>query len=227
MLLSVLSPGVTGHPDILAQIENLDEQLADKPGDARLLVKRGDLNRRHQDYQAARIDFAAARRADPGYPELDFFEGRLNLESNDPLRAVELLGRYLATAPENANAWVLRADGWLALGQTAAAADDLAEGIRHSEHPSPELFRRLALALFDTGEHRWHDADIVIRTALDRFPTDISLRALGVDIALARQDPVGAASYMKPLPPAVLQLPQWRERSQKIQSQCAVVNCPG
>jgi len=223
--LSMLPSTVVGHPDILAQIEELDRQLVEHPGDARLLVKRGDLNRRHQDYEAAQIDFTKARRADPGYPELDFFEGRLLLESGDPQRAVELLGRYLATKPQHANAWLLRGEGWLALGQSDAAADDFVEAIKRSENPSPELFRRLALVLFDSGESRWQDADTVIATGLVSFPSDISLRALGVDIALARHDPNSAANYMKPLPPAVLQLPQWQDRSRKIQSLCATTDC--
>ena len=75
--LTLLVPPVWGHPELQAQIELLDIEVQQQPGNAELLIKRGDLYRREQDYAAAQTNFDAARELQPDNSRLDFFQGRL------------------------------------------------------------------------------------------------------------------------------------------------------
>ena len=65
IFLSTLSVTAFAHPDLVLQIEALDIQLESNPTDSESLIKRGDLYRRHEDYNAAATDFAAARKINP------------------------------------------------------------------------------------------------------------------------------------------------------------------
>jgi len=206
-----------GHADILVQIESLDIQLQQEPGNAELLVRRGDLYRRHGDYAAAAGDFRAARLADPGFPLLDFHEGRLLLEAGDPVAAELCLDRYLLAHPQDAGAWILLAEIQLALNQAIKAAQDYAMAIQHAEQPSPGLYRDWSLALVSAGEEHWSSAGNVADIGLERFAQDMSLLALGTDIALAQNRPDRAAAYIERLAPQLAQLPRWKARADAIQ----------
>ena len=212
--LPAIAPIVAlGHPDLLAQIEELSEQLADHPGDASLLLRRGSLELRHGDYDGARRDFRAARAADPGLSELDYYEGRLELESGNPEQAVHFLDRYLEAHPGGGGAYALRARARLALVDTVGAADDFGLAIHHSEQPAPTLYRERALALVESGPDFWTAAQQVVAEGLTRFTVEISLLALGTDLALAQDKASLAFAYIDSLSRGVRELPQWQSRA--------------
>jgi predicted Zn-dependent protease len=214
-LFALVSPAWS-HPDLLLQIENLDARLLAEPGNAELLTLRGDLYRRHADYAAAARDFAAARVIQPEYPLLDFHEGQLLLETGDPGAAEQHLDRYLLLHPQHAGAWILRAEIHLAQGEAEAAARDYAMAIGHADHASPALYRDWALALVAAGMTQWNPARNVVDIALEQFPRDVSLLALGADIALAENQPDLATSYFDRLPEPMMRLPSWQARSEAM-----------
>ena len=74
---------------MLAQIEALDLKIQGQATNVDLLIKRGDLYRRHLDYSAATLDFDAAREADPDKAIWDFYQGRLLLEQGKAAEADE------------------------------------------------------------------------------------------------------------------------------------------
>jgi len=219
LLFCLVIPGspVWSHADILLQIESLDAQLTTQPENAELLLLRGDLYRRHGDYAAAARDFAAARLAEPDLPLLDFHEGRLLLEAGNPSAAEKLFDRYILGHPEEANAFILRAEVRLALGQSLEAARDYAEAIQRASQASPALYREWALALVGAGDVQWSAARSVVDIGLDQFSQDVSLLALGTDIALAENQPGYAAAYIERLPPALANLPRWQDRVSTLQ----------
>ena len=204
------------HADLLLQIENLDRLLLAEPDNASLLAQRGDLYRRHEDYVAAARDFAAARTAQPDYPMLDFYEGQLLLETGDARQAEVLLDRYLLEYPQHAGAWILRAEIQLAMGEAENAANDYAMAVQYADQATPGLYRDWALALVAAGESRWLHASSVVDSGLEVFPRDISLLALGMDIALAEDRPDAAAAYIDRLPPTVTRLAAWQARSDRL-----------
>lgn len=200
------------HPELLSQIEQLNLQLVQRPGDSGLLLKRGDLYRRDGNYKAAGQDFADAAKQNPPPADLDFYQGRLYLETDRPEAAVASFSRYIEHHPNHVKTRVLRSQALLMLDRPVEAAEDLKRAIELAENPSPALYRDRALALIAAGENHWPEAASVIRDGLQRFPAEISLLALGTDLALARADTASAIAFIDELPAAIQQLPEWQER---------------
>ncbi|MEN8174942.1 MAG: hypothetical protein ABFS23_04220 [Pseudomonadota bacterium] len=55
-------------------------------------------------------------------------------------------------------------------------------------------------------------AAATVDAGLQAFPSDLSLRGLGVDLALSRSDTKRASAYLAGLPPRLVRLPQWAFR---------------
>jgi predicted Zn-dependent protease len=208
--LGVITAGA--HPDLLEQIERLDAEVARAPGDAALLLQRGDLNRRHGDFAAAEADFAAARALQPDLPEQDFAEGRLLLEVGLPAAADQRFSRFLEVHPQHASAWNLRGRARLAQGQPGLAAQDYARAIEFSDAPSPALYHQQAAALALAGTAHWQDARQALAAGLARHPQDVALRGLATDLALALGQDEVATAEMAQLPEPLHRLPQWQRR---------------
>jgi len=120
--LSTLPVSGFCHPDLVLQIEVLDAKIQAGEVNAELLIKRGDLYRRHQDYSAAAQDFEAARELSPDNTLIDFYQGRLQLENGHPAAAEHHLAFYLSSNNLHARAWMLRGEANIQLGKPEIAA---------------------------------------------------------------------------------------------------------
>jgi tetratricopeptide (TPR) repeat protein len=209
---AALTSPTLAHTDLELQIEALGEQIAVDPGNPELLARRGDLYRRHQNYQAAAIDFDTARNSQIDYPLLNFYEGRLLVEVGDGAGAERLLSHYVASHPEHGVAWVLRGKANMQLMQTEAAAQYFTQAIQTSDRPSPELYRLYVLSLAAAGGSGVETALQAVDAGLERFSMEMSLLGLGFDIALASNMQAKAASYLDRLPQPLQRLPQWAAR---------------
>ena len=214
VFFSTLSVCVFAHPDLMLQIETLDEQLETNPTDTELLLKRGDLYRRHENFPAAAKDFAAARVASPENSLLDFYEGHLLFDSGDAEAADQHFEKYLGNHPGHAKAWALRGETNLRLKQPDSAAAYFAKAIAHAQSPSPALYRSQILSLVSIGDTHWEEASQVVDKGLNLFGLEVSLLGLGIDIALARNQPLKARHYLEMLPEALHSLSQWQIRLQ-------------
>ena len=212
ILLALCVSTAAAHPDLLQQIERLDAEIARAPGDASLLLQRGDLHRRHGDFAAAEADFAAARALQPDLPQQDFAEGRLLLEAGLPAAADQYFSRFLEAHPQHASAWNLRGHARLAQGQPGLAAQDYARAIEFSDAPGPVLFQQLGAALVLAGTARWQDARQALAEGLSRTPQDVALLGLAIDIELALGEVGAADAAIKQLPAGLQRLPQWQRR---------------
>lgn len=212
IVLAWLPVCAMGHPELELQIEDLSAKIEAGPVNADLLIKRGDLYRRHQDYPAARDDFLAARISGPDNALLDFYEGRLFLDSGDAASARLHFSRYLEIHPEHSNAWVLLGEACIRAGDARRAADYFEQAIKTSETPSPAVYRQQILSLLATGDSSWGAASKVVDKGLDHFGLEVNLLGLGTDIALADNRNSQADRYMQRLPEALQALPQWAQR---------------
>lgn len=205
-----------GHPDLIAQIEGLTARLEEQPNNIVLLLKRGDLHRRHQDYTAAAHDFERAARIDPAHLMLDFYRGRLQQETGNHAAADRLLARYLERRPGHAKAWKLRGEANLSLGVPEQAADYFKKAIELSTSPSPDLYRLRVMALIAGGEPHWSTAMESVGEGLSRFGLEMTLLGLGTDISLASGQTKRANELIGRLPKKLLNLPQWTARNQLL-----------
>jgi len=218
IILSTLPLSALSHPDLVLQIQALDAQIEAKPADADLLIKRGDLYRRHQEYAAAAMDLAAARKASPNNSILDFYDGLLLLERGDAQTAETHFKKYTDTHPEHSKAWMLRGKTSIELKQAENAAKYFARAIQTTQTPSPDLYRLQILSILAMGESEWNAAVNVTDEGLQHFGFEVSLLGLGVDIALATNQALKAEQYLRTLPDALRRLPQWDTR-------LSAVNC--
>ena len=214
IFLSVLPLSAFSHAELVLQIESLDTQIIADPGNAGLLIKRGDLNRLHEDYPAAAQDFAAARKSGPDNTLVDFYEGRLLFDQGDAAGAELLLGKYLLNHPEHAKAWALRGEVNIRLQQPKSAAEYFSQAIEQTGSPSPSLYRLQILALASTDKNKWQEAIQVAEAGLQHFGLEVTLLGLAIDIALADNQADKARQYLESLPQALRALPQWASRIQ-------------
>jgi acetyl esterase/lipase/Tfp pilus assembly protein PilF len=214
VVLTTLPVCAFAHPELMLQIEDLSAQIETDPANADLLVKRGDLYRRHQDYPAAGEDFAEARNVDPDNSLLNFYEGRLLLDTGNSASARHHFSRYLEIYPEHSNAWVLLGEACIQSGDSRRAADYFEQAINTSDTPSPALYRSQVLSLMASGDAPWDSASQVVKKGLDHFGLEVNLLGLGTDIALAANQKKQADRYLQRLPAPLQALPQWEKRQQ-------------
>jgi predicted Zn-dependent protease len=207
LLLLVISLGSVrafAHGDGRDQIEQLTEILKQKPNDALLWHKRGELYRAHHEYAHALSDYAEAELLDPGLEFVHLSRGRVFYESARYPEAYRALTTFLQMAPGHAEALVLRARTRIHLGQRNAADLDFADALTNNRDPSPELYVERAqnlaqsgkagpaLAVLDQGIAR-----LGALVTLDEAALTIEQRAKRFDQALLRIDAMLSRSEHK------------------------------
>lgn len=212
VVVLVFAANVSAHPDIDIQIEQITEQLGRDSRNTELLLKRGDLHRRHEEWSAAKRDFTQVREIWASNPMVDWYEGRMLVASGDFEAGRMLLDRFIAANPEHASARRIRAVAQWQLGLPLAAATDYRATIDLSERPSPALFRALIIALLAAGPEHVTAARQAVDEALDKFSREITILGLGTDLALSQGDAGAALSYLTRLPQRLDRLAQWKFR---------------
>lgn len=212
LLFVALCPALYAHSDLRLQIDELTRQLELKPDNPELLLRRGDLQRRHQNWDLARADFTTVREVQPDNPSVDWFEGRMEVEAGRPQEGVELLDRFLLTQPQQVIALQNRASGYLLLDQPLLAARDFQTVIQVSDNPAPTLFSANALAFVAAGSNYFPAAMIVVSKGLSQFPGEMALTEIATDLSLAQADTDTASKLVKQLPASIQKLPQWQIR---------------
>ena len=220
-LLLVIAPVPRAwpHADLELQIEELSSQLERQPDNIEWLLKRGDLQRRHESYQFARNDFRRVRSIQPDNETVDWFEGRLEVESGQPEIGITYLDRFLLVNPDHGIALQNRARAHLLLNQPLLAAQDYQRVILVSDKPAPSLYSDGARALVEAGSEYFPQAMGLVKQGLMRFPGEVTLTGLGTDISLAMSDVETAQALIDTLPAAILRLPQWQARVALLNSQ--------
>jgi hypothetical protein len=197
------------HPDLDSQIEETSRQISLAPSNTDLYLRRGDLYRRHQDWLNSARDFKRVRELEPDQPQIDWYEGRLEVDAGHWAEGDRLLSRYLESNEGFSSAYHTRAWARWQLNRPEAAAHDYALAISNSERPAPALYRSLVITQFASGGDLLTQSAITVDAGLERFPGEVSLLGLGVDLALADANADKAEGYLDTLSPGLLKLPQW------------------
>jgi tetratricopeptide (TPR) repeat protein len=134
------------------QIEQLSVELKDRPNDALLWYKRGELYRSQRAYALALADYAQAELIEPYLESIYLSRGRVLYESARYPEAYRALTQFLQMAPGHSEALLFRARTRIQLGQPNAAELDFAEALSKHKAPSAELFLERASNLSQQGK---------------------------------------------------------------------------
>lgn len=195
-----------GHGDLHLQIQEVTEEISKSPTDAVLYLKRGELNRIHQLYDAAMADFEQVRTLAPTNTPVSISLGRLYVEMQLPLAARAALDRYLVAEPSSSEAYTLRGRAWIQLEDPMQAARDFKRAIDHNVAPGPELFIEHSRALAMAGPTQQESALAALDRGIQSLGPLVTLQLPAIDLevdmkrydaALARLDQLAARSPRK------------------------------
>ena len=203
-LLLLVAGGACAHGPLLEQIEKLTAEIARDPANAQLYIRRGELHRVHEEWDAALADYRRASKLSPEDDRIDFLRGRALQEAGRAGQAKTALDAYLSQHPGNSEALVARARALRALGDYRAAVDDYARAIERNPRPDPDLYLERARAELATREsaHALAGIDAAIARlgpipALQLFAIEVDMQQGRIDDALQRLDTVAARSPRK------------------------------
>lgn len=145
---------VDAHPGASADIAALSQQLAERPGDAALLIQRAAAYRRQGQLDRALADLDAAARSDPNRREILLERGLLRAARKEPALAEADLTRFLASGPAAAAALAARGRLREEAGRWAEARADYHEALKLGA--DVELY--LARGRADEALHRVDEA---------------------------------------------------------------------
>ncbi len=193
--LAILA-SASAHGDLHAQIAELDRQIGAQPRNAALVLRRAELHRIHQEYNAADRDYARVLDLEPQHPEAQWLRARAWHEAGKAAVALPTLDRYLAQYPDHASARLTRARTLAALKRYPQAAADFALALDRLPQPEPDHYLELVaaqraaglspavqLASIDRGVSRLGSVP-----ALEDIALDVEVYAKRWDAALFRLD---------------------------------------
>lgn len=137
----VLCPVIAlAHGDVHDRIKSLTLELTEEADNAKLWVKRADLNRRHGEFAAALSDADEALRLKPDWPAAQLQRARILLDVQRYPSACAAANACLARDPANSDALVIRSRCHAHLGDTNAAIRDLSIALRGEQSSLPDLY---------------------------------------------------------------------------------------
>ncbi len=213
MAVWIGSPGTAlAHADIIVRITALDREIRESPPSAALYLKRGELHRLHRDWPAALADYRRARRMAPDNPNVNYYTGRMRLESGRPDLAHPALNRFLAVRPNHADALLTRARALARLGKPHSAAADLTKAIALLHRPTPEVYLERAKLQVTMGSDYVDKALAGLDEGITRLGPLVSLIQYAVSMEIARGQYDAALARIEELPAAVQSGPAWLAR---------------
>jgi tetratricopeptide (TPR) repeat protein len=196
-----LAPPTFAHDSLTAQIAQVTREIAARPGDAALYVRRGELNRAARRWTESLSDLDRAAALDPMLAAVDRVRASVLLALARPADAVAAATRYLATHPGDHDVLTVRARAHVARRRYRDAAADFTAAI--AARPLPDLYIERARAERALGRVGIDAARRGLDEGLQRLGSIVTLEleALDLDIeirsyeaALARLDRLAAAT---------------------------------
>ncbi|HXJ59480.1 MAG TPA: tetratricopeptide repeat protein [Verrucomicrobiae bacterium] len=195
-----------GHADLLLQIEEITKEIAQRPSDPELYLRRGELRRAHLEWDEALADYQRGQTLSPSLAVVDLMRGRLFLDSGWPVSSVAYVDRFLARHTNNPDAYITRGRAFERLQLRLSAAADFDRAIGISRDVGPDLYIERAQVLAAEGPEHFARAlqglDDGIRklgslVVLQLFAIEIEMKSRQFDGALARVDRIAERSPRK------------------------------
>lgn len=167
-------------------IESASREIAARPDDAPLYLRRAVLHLEHGDWRACLLDVGEAERRQTQDIGADFVRARALSAGACFAEAKVALDRFIAAHPEHAPAILERARVLRALGKTEQAAEEFARAMTRIPRPEPDQVFELAAFLCAAG--REAEALAAIDQALKVTPGVPSLIECAVKIEMDRKN---------------------------------------
>ena len=123
-LMALAAVAALAHGPMHEQITIVSAQIAKDPRNAHLYLKRGELRRVHQEFQAAAADYRRAEALDSKLIDVELCRARLRLQMQKPASAIPHLDRFLAAKPGDEEGLATRAIAREQAGNARGAVDD-------------------------------------------------------------------------------------------------------
>lgn len=235
----VLCIGVThparGHGDAHGMIQAVTEELKTRPKDPDLYYRRGELFRRHAEWDLAWADYERAERFGGKMEILDLSRGLLLAEAKWGHSALGYLDRYLAVESNSIPALSTRARVHLSFTNRSAAIQDFSTAIARTSDPRPELYLERAQVLMSTTPPDFAEALKGIEQGLEKLGPVVTLQLQAIDLelrlektnaAIARLDSIISQSPRKETWQArrgeiLMQAQRWSESSASFKESLA------
>ena len=209
-----------GHADIHERIEAISEQIQQKPANAELYLKRGELHRVHRDWNAALADYQRAAELDPDLERAWFVRGRMRYEAGRFDAAKTDLDSYLATRPDDREALLTRGRVLVALGKRLEAADDYTAVIGSLTQPTPEYYLERAKALEAEGGRHVEAALRGVDEGIAKLGPLVTLQLYAIDLELKRRRYDEALRRLG-------QIARWLSKERRLQRQGEILELAG
>ena len=200
-LFAGVPPQALAHGDLHGLILNVTQEIEKDPRNPELYLRRAELHRAHEGWDAALADIGRAEALTNQWHVLHLARARVFLEAGWFESAKVAADRFLTQEPSNAEALTIRARARVKLGERLAAAEDYSRAITNSPTPSPDLFIERAQTLAAEGSAHLEAALQGLEQGIARLgplvtlqlpALEVELKQNRVDAALARLDKVTA-----------------------------------
>ncbi len=198
-IVAMDGPAARAHGPDHEVIVALTAELARNPGDAELLLHRGERYRSHGDLASARLDFQAALSNNPACHPARLRLALVARDQDQLPESLRLLDQTLANQPTNLLARVARADVLIRSGRPGEAIPEYDRILAESPQPRPDLFLSRSRTILAHDTNGWARALDGIEDGIRRLGPvpSLQLHALEleerggrVDAALARIDSI-------------------------------------
>ena len=170
------------HGDLHEQIDALTQRIAEQPTDVELYLRRGELRRLHEDWDAAIADFERARTLAPQRAEIDLGLGRTLVDAGTPQAGIAVLDRYLTRNPAHGPALASRAAGLRAMELHLEAAEAFSAAAAAFPQPDPQLYFDSAAEFVAAGGANRDRALAVLDDGIERLGPLVTLELAAIDL---------------------------------------------
>ncbi len=187
---------------------------------ARLYLKRGELQRLHRDWDAALADYNRASELAPDLSGVHLSRGRMWFESGRFSSALTELDRFLFAQPGHAEGLLWRARALVKLGNGLEAAEDYTAAIARLKRPTPEYFLERARALVNAGDEYIDEALRGLDEGIVRLGSLVTLQQFAIELELKQQRYEQALARLD-------RVARWMARERFLQQQGAILEQAG
>ena len=185
-LVLLVCQNVSAHGSIHEQIRQVTLLISERPQDASLHVRRGELHRVHEDWSRALADYAAAVELDPTIIDrVELLRGILFYQSGQDGEARTALDNFLRHSPHHTEGLITRARVLVRLGKTALAIEDYDDALSRIERPEPGYYVERAKAILSLGQEHTREAVLGLEQGIAAVGPVVTLLLTAIDLEVA------------------------------------------